>query len=71
MQTARACFCLFDKTDPKQPVNVGMLVLHVDDAAFCGEGPLWKKAMEHLRNNFTIGKEEYDDFTFLGRHVVQ
>ena len=30
-----------------------------------------EKALQHLRKNFTIGKEEYGDFTFLGRHVVQ
>ena len=59
MQTARACFCLYDKSDPKQTVNVGMLVLHVDDACFAGEGPVWEKAMQHVRKKFIIGKEEY------------
>ena len=70
MQTGRACFCVYDRSG-KEPVNVGMLVLHVDDACFAGEGPMWEKAMQRLRSRFTIGKEEYDDFTFLGRHVVQ
>ena len=36
LQTAKACFVLHDE---KQQ-NVGMLVLHVDDACFAGEGPL-------------------------------
>ena len=48
-----------------------MLVLHVDDACFAGEGPIWEKAMNHLRSKFTIGKEEYGEFTFLGRRVKQ
>ena len=41
-----------------------MLVLHVDDAAFAGEGPLWKAAMAKLREKVTIGEEEYDTFNF-------
>ena len=48
-----------------------MLVLHVDDACFAGEGPIWEKAMNHLRSKFTIGKEEYGECTFLGRRVKQ
>ena len=48
-----------------------MLILHVDDAAFAGEGPEWKQAMAKLRESFTIGKEEYGKFTFLGRRVIQ
>ena len=71
MQTARACFCVYDRSNPKEVVNVGMLVLHVDDAAYAGEGPIFEKAMQHLRKKFIIGKEEFDDFVFLGRHVVQ
>ena len=70
MNTAKACFTLHDRSGP-EPVNVGLLVLHVDDAAFSGEGPMFEKAMQHLRKKFTIGKEEYDDFTFLGRRVKQ
>ena len=70
MQTGRACFVLMDRTG-KEPVNMGRLVLHVDDACFAGEGPLWEKAMQHLRKKFIMGKEEYGDFTFLGRHVLQ
>ena len=71
MQAAKACFCLYENGPKGERKNVGMLVLHVDDAAFAGEGPVWKKAMQYLRSKFTIGKEEYDDFTFLGRHVHQ
>ena len=71
LQTVRSCFCLYDRTDPKNVINVGMLVLHVDDACFQGVGPRWENAMQHVRKKFTIGKEEYDDFIFLGRHVVQ
>jgi hypothetical protein len=70
LQCGRACYCLYDRSQ-KEPVNVGMLVLHVDDACFAGEGPIWEKAMQHLRKKFIIGTEEYDDFTFLGRRVVQ
>ena len=57
MQTGRACFCVYDRSDPNEVVNVGMLVLHVDDAAFAGEGPVWEKAMQHLRKKFIIGEE--------------
>ena len=44
LQTAKACFVLYDRTQ-ETLVNVGMLVLHVDDACFSGEGPLWEKAL--------------------------
>ena len=67
LQTAKACFVLHDEKGE----NKGMLVLHVDDACFSGEGPEWEKAMAHLRSKFTIGKEEYGEFTFLGRRVKQ
>ena len=70
MQTAKACFVLRDRSGT-EPRNVGMLVLHVDDAAYAGEGPIFEKAMQHLRKKFTIGKEEHDEFEFLGRHVKQ
>ena len=70
MQTVKACWVIFDRSG-KEPRNVGMLVLHVDDACFAGEGPVFEQAMNHLRKKFTIGKEEYDSFDFLGRHVVQ
>ena len=70
MQTARACFVLHDRKE-SEPVNVGMLVLHVDDACYAGEGPMFEKAMEHIRSKFTIGKEEHGEFTFLGRRVKQ
>ena len=62
MQTAKACFILR---------NHGMLILHVDDACFAGRGKQWEKAMQYVRAHFTIGKEEYNDFTFLGRRVRQ
>ena len=71
LQTAKACFCLYEYSHDGTRKNVGMLVLHVDDAAYAGEGPLWEKALQHLRKKFTIGKEEFDEFTFLGRHVKQ
>lgn len=48
-----------------------MLVLHVDYAGFSGEGPLWEKVLNHVRQNFTLGKEEYDQFTVLGRQFQQ
>ena len=67
LQTAKACFILRNK----QGENVGILVLHVDDAAFAGEGPEWKAAMAKLRQGFTIGKEEYGTFNFLRRRVHQ
>ena len=70
MQTAKACFVLFDRSGP-EPINVGMLVLHVDDACYAGEGPIFEKAMKYVRSKFTIGKEEFGEFDFLGRHVIQ
>ena len=48
-----------------------MLVLHVDDAAYAGHGPVWKRALDQLRQTYTIGKEEYGTFQFLGRRVIQ
>ena len=70
MQCAKACFVLIDRSRG-YPVNMGMLVLHVDDACHAGEGPAYTRAMDYVRKHFTIGKEEQDDFVFLGRHVVQ
>ena len=68
MQTAKACFLL---RDPKTRMTTGMLVLHVDDACFSGKGPQFERAMDYCRSKFVIGKEEYDSFNFLGRHVKQ
>ena len=45
LQTAKACFVLHDRSG-KTPINVGMLVLHVDDACFAGEGPLFEQSTE-------------------------
>ena len=68
MQAAKACFLL---RDPKTRITNGMLVLHVDDACFSGKGPQFERAMAYCRSKFIIGKEEYDSFTFLCRHVRQ
>jgi len=67
MQTAKACFVLRNKDGS----NGALLCLHVDDACYAGEGPEFEKAMNYIRGKFTLGKEEKDDFDFLGRHVVQ
>ena len=70
MQTAKACFVLIDRSQDV-PINMAMLVLHVDDAAHAGEGPAYERALNYIRSKLTIGKEEQDEFEFLGRHVVQ
>ena len=44
LQTAKASFVLRDKTKPEQPL-VGMMVLHVDDACYGGEGSYWKSTI--------------------------
>ena len=69
-QTAKASFILLDRSGPK-PVNVGMLVLHVDDACYAREGPVFEKAMQHVRAKFNIGSEKSGEFDFLGRHIIQ
>ena len=48
-----------------------MLILHVDDACYGGTGTIFQQTMEQLKQSLTIGAEHQDDFTFLGRHVVQ
>merc|ERR1712012_1002763 len=68
MQTAKACFLLRDQ---KTRITTGMLVLHTDDACFSGKGPQFERALAYCRSKFIIGKEEYDSFIFLGRHVRQ
>lgn len=68
LQTARACFVL---RHPETRENLGIWVLHVDDACFAGEGPYGEKAMTHIRKHFILGKEEYGIFDFLRRHVKQ
>ena len=70
MQTGKACFVLIDRSGAV-PVNMGMLVLHVDDACHIGEGAMYERALQHIRATLTLCKEEADDFVFLGRHVVQ
>jgi hypothetical protein len=49
----------------------GMLVLHVDDGCWAGEGPAFAKAQKRLRGLLNMGKEESGDFVALGRHVTQ
>ena len=49
----------------------GMLVLHVDDGCWAGEGPAFAKAQKRLRGLLNMGKEESGDFVFLGQHVTQ
>ena len=48
-----------------------MLVLRVDDACFQGVGPRWEAAVQRVRKKFTICDEEFDDFIFPERRVVQ
>ena len=42
--TAKACFVLRDKTLSEQP-RAGMMILHMDDACYGGEGSSWKYTM--------------------------
>ena len=55
LHTAKDCFVL---RHPKTRARLGLLALHVDDACFSGEGPLWEKALTHVRQPFTVGKDE-------------
>ena len=70
LQTARACFVLRDKTKPDAPL-CGMMVLHVDDACYGGQGDYWKSCVANCLKQFHIGNEEEGEFDFLGRHVKQ
>ena len=49
----------------------GMLVLHVDDGCWGGDGPTFRKAQKRLRELLNMGKEETGSFIFLGRHLTQ
>lgn len=66
LQTAKAFFVL---RHPTAREHLGMLVLHVDDAGFSGEGRLWDKSLSHIRKYVTLGQAEYGTFTFLGIQV--
>jgi hypothetical protein len=48
-----------------------MLVLHVDDGCWGGDGPAFRKAQKRLRELLNMGKEESGNFVFLGRHLSQ
>ena len=47
-QTAKPAFVLYGRSGP-EPVSIGMCVLHVDDACFAGEGPLWSQALDYFQ----------------------
>lgn len=68
LQTANSCFA---NRAPTTKEHFGMFVLRVDDACVSGEVPLWENALNHIRKHFTLGKEEYGTFIFLGRQVHQ
>ena len=70
LRTAKACFVVRDYSKSGNP-RFGMLILHVDDACYGGTGTVFQQPMEQLKQTLTIGAERQDDFTFLGRHVVQ
>lgn len=63
LQTAKACAVL---RDPTTRENLGLLVLHMDDACVSGERARWEKALSYIRTQFTLGTEEYGTVTFLG-----
>ena len=56
MQTAKSCFVLDDNSGDR-PVNLGMLVLHVDDACYSGEGTKFRQALGYIRSKLTLEKE--------------
>ena len=68
LKTAKSTFVV---RDPSSGDPVGMLVLHVDDGCWAGSGPIFRRAQDDLRAVMNMGKEETDEFTFLGRHVRQ
>ena len=70
LRTARACFVLRDKTKEDAPL-CGMMVLHVDDACYGGEGAYYDSVMKDVLQQFKIGSEKTKSFDFLGRHVEQ
>lgn len=61
LQTAKACFVLRDK---KTIENLGMLVLHVDDACFSGEREAWETTLNYIRSQFTLRKRLHCVYRF-------
>ena len=45
---------------------MGLLILHVDDAIWAGEGPLFKQAQDHIRKEFKLSKENMAGSTSSG-----
>ena len=70
LKTAKACFVLRDKTKTDNPL-CGMLVLHVDDACYGGDGLYYKSVIDNVLKQFKIGNQKEKEFDFLGRHVKQ
>jgi hypothetical protein len=49
---------------------IGMLILHVDDGLWAGQGPLYAAAKDKIRKEFNL-HERNGTFKFLGRKVIQ
>eukprot|EP00972_Heterocapsa_arctica_P096656 14259568-Heterocapsa_arctica.AAC.1 len=50
---------------------IGLLILHVDDGLWAGQGPQFTGAQDKTRKEFNITKEKNGTFELLGRKVVQ
>ena len=62
LSCAKAVFVMRNK----QSRLTGMMVLHVDDACYGGEGPEFQASVKKLKTLLNIGKEAEGDFDFLG-----
>eukprot|EP00972_Heterocapsa_arctica_P008692 1274821-Heterocapsa_arctica.AAC.1 len=50
---------------------IGLLILHVDDGLWAGQGLQFHAAQGKIRKEFNLTKEKNGTFEFLGRKVVQ
>lgn len=56
--------------DDKGNLN-GVIILHVDDAFLAGTETFHLNVTDHLKEAFTVSKEQRTEFVFTGIHVVQ
>eukprot|EP00972_Heterocapsa_arctica_P073101 10797658-Heterocapsa_arctica.AAC.1 len=65
IKSCPAVFVLFDK----KRNMVGLLILHVDDGLWAGQGLQFHAAQDKIRKEFSLTKEKTGTFEFLGRKV--
>lgn len=61
-----ALFMIYDAEDK----ITGVVIAHVEDLLCCGEGPIFRAAVDKIRTSFK-SKEKESDFVFCGKRVQQ